>query len=146
MVSIKGHVTHLPNPKSETNLSQNIHITAWGPLTISRGTQNVSSSLTAQRIAQELGITAAQLCLSWAVQRGTSVVPKSTHEDRLRENLEGMFCECADVVVVIKYWNWGNSGWAFLRNYETNGGTWDIGSSGANKIGWEYDVREAVVK
>ncbi|KAL2070556.1 hypothetical protein VTL71DRAFT_13582 [Oculimacula yallundae] len=30
----------------------------------------------------------AQVLLSWAVQRGTSVVPKTVHEDRMKENRE----------------------------------------------------------
>lgn len=40
-----------------------------------------------QRITQRLGITAAQVLLSWGVQRGTSVVPKSEHKDRIAENI-----------------------------------------------------------
>ena len=31
-------------------------------------------------------MTPAQVMLSWAVQRGTSVVPKTVKEDRLKEN------------------------------------------------------------
>ncbi|PLK44698.1 aldo/keto reductase [Emticicia sp. TH156] len=38
-------------------------------------------------LAQEKDCTPAQVMLAWAVNRGTSVVPKSVHEHRLRENL-----------------------------------------------------------
>ncbi|KAK7991738.1 hypothetical protein PG988_000532 [Apiospora saccharicola] len=38
-------------------------------------------------IATKLNRSPAQVCLSWAVQRGIPVVPKSVHESRLRENL-----------------------------------------------------------
>ncbi|KAK8116002.1 aldo-keto reductase [Apiospora sp. TS-2023a] len=38
-------------------------------------------------IARKLGRSPAQVCLSWAVQRGIPVVPKSVHESRLSENL-----------------------------------------------------------
>ncbi|KAK7931491.1 aldo-keto reductase [Apiospora marii] len=38
-------------------------------------------------IATKLDKSPAQVCLSWAVQRGIPVVPKSVHESRLRENL-----------------------------------------------------------
>lgn len=70
-------------------LSKNIHVTAWGPLTIDRATQlNVTSDPVAQKIAQRINITPAQLILSWTIQRGTSVIPKSSNEERLRSNFE----------------------------------------------------------
>ncbi|KAK0119989.1 hypothetical protein ONS95_011410 [Cadophora gregata] len=69
--------------------SKNMHVTAWGPLTIDRSTQyNVASDPVAQRIAASIKITPAQLILNWAIQRGTSVIPKSSQEERLRSNLE----------------------------------------------------------
>ena len=34
------------------------------------------------------GVTSAQVLLSWAVQRGTVVIPKTLHAARLKENLE----------------------------------------------------------
>ena len=37
-------------------------------------------------LAMECKISPAQLLLSWAVQRGTSVVPKTVQEPRLEEN------------------------------------------------------------
>jgi D-xylose reductase len=40
-----------------------------------------------QAIAKAHGRSPAQVVLRWAVQRGTSVVPKSTRPERLRENL-----------------------------------------------------------
>lgn len=33
-------------------------------------------------------VTGAQVLLSWGVQRGTAVIPKSIHKERLRENLQ----------------------------------------------------------
>ena len=41
-------------------------------------------------MAVECEKSPAQIILSWAVQRGTSVIPKTVHEDRLTENM-GLF-------------------------------------------------------
>ena len=37
-------------------------------------------------IAEAQGCTPAQVLIRWALQRGTSVIPKSTNPKRLREN------------------------------------------------------------
>ena len=39
-------------------------------------------------IAQEKNIAPAQVMLAWAVNRGTSVIPKSVNPERLKQNLE----------------------------------------------------------
>lgn len=44
-------------------------------------------------IASEAGCTPAQVMLAWALKRGTSVIPKSTNEGRMRENLEAASVE-----------------------------------------------------
>ena len=38
-------------------------------------------------VAERNGVTAGQVLIAWAIQRGTSVIPKSSNPDRLRENL-----------------------------------------------------------
>ncbi|PMD15847.1 Aldo/keto reductase [Hyaloscypha hepaticicola] len=69
--------------------SKNIHVTAWGPLTIDRNKNlNVKTDPKLIEIAQAIKITPTQLALSWAVQRGTSVIPKSSNLERLRSNLD----------------------------------------------------------
>jgi len=68
---------------------KNIHVTAWGPLTIDRNKNvNVATDPKLIEIAQSLKITPTQLALSWAVQRSTSVIPKSSNLERLRSNLD----------------------------------------------------------
>ncbi|KAH9480661.1 putative oxidoreductase C26F1.07 [Psilocybe cubensis] len=39
-------------------------------------------------IAKELGITPAQVYISWHIQRGTVVLPKSVHPSRVQENFQ----------------------------------------------------------
>ena len=45
------------------------------------------------RIAKARGCTNAQVALSWGMGRGTSVIPKSAHVERIRENLESLECK-----------------------------------------------------
>ena len=40
------------------------------------------------RIASATGRTPAQVLIRWAVQKGLSVIPKSTHRDRIEENFD----------------------------------------------------------
>ncbi|SPN96708.1 probable GCY1 Galactose-induced protein of aldo/keto reductase family [Cephalotrichum gorgonifer] len=39
-------------------------------------------------VAQQLGMTPAQVCLAWSVQRGVPVIPKSVTEAHMRQNLD----------------------------------------------------------
>lgn len=41
--------------------------------------------------ARKLGKTPAQVLISWAVQRGTVVLPKSVTAERICSNFEGKF-------------------------------------------------------
>ncbi|MEM6252805.1 MAG: aldo/keto reductase [Cyanobacteria bacterium P01_D01_bin.156] len=82
--------------------ANNIHLTAYSPL----GSSDRPSSLKAEdepvlleeptiaAIAERHGVTSAQVLLSWAMQRGTVVIPKSVNPDRIRQNLAS-----ADVVL-----------------------------------------------
>lgn len=40
-------------------------------------------------VAGSVGATAAQVLIAWAIARGTAVIPKTVHADRLAENLAG---------------------------------------------------------
>ena len=39
-------------------------------------------------IGDRHGVTAAQVALRWAVQRGTICIPKSVREERLKQNID----------------------------------------------------------
>jgi diketogulonate reductase-like aldo/keto reductase len=41
------------------------------------------------KVAAELGLTPAQVLISWAIQRNTVVLPKSVTPDRIASNLKG---------------------------------------------------------
>ncbi len=57
---------------------------AWAPL--GGGRYKPFEDVMLQRIASAHGKTIAQVILRWNVQRGVTVVPKSTHKERIEEN------------------------------------------------------------
>jgi len=76
--------------------SHNIYITAYAPLgssdrSVTRKTQNEPKLLDdaiIQKIAKSKNCTPAQILLSWALNRGISVIPKSVNPDRIAQNIE----------------------------------------------------------
>ena len=62
--------------------AREVVLEAYSPL----GTGRHLSNATVTEIADRLGRTAAQVLIRWCVQRGTVVIPKSTHRNRIEEN------------------------------------------------------------
>lgn len=58
---------------------------AWGSL--AEGGHGIFTHPTLTEIGRAHGKSAAQVALRWAVQRGVAIIPKSTHRERLAENL-----------------------------------------------------------
>uniref|UniRef100_A0A0E0HFH4 NADP-dependent oxidoreductase domain-containing protein n=1 Tax=Oryza nivara TaxID=4536 RepID=A0A0E0HFH4_ORYNI len=73
--------------------SKGIHLSAYSPLG-SPGTASVKAvgNVLAHPVvvstAEKLGKTPAQVALRWGIQMGHSVLPKSTHEERIKENID----------------------------------------------------------
>ena len=65
----------------------NIQHEAWGPLAQHR-LKEVLESPVVKRIAATHGKTPVQVALRQHVQRGIVVIPKSTHTERMKENLD----------------------------------------------------------
>ena len=59
---------------------------AWAPL--GAGAAGVLDSPVICGIAERLGKTTAQVVLRWLLQRDIVVLAKSTHEERMRQNLD----------------------------------------------------------
>ncbi|CAM8950074.1 unnamed protein product [Rhodiola kirilowii] len=64
-----------------------IHVTAYSPLGSSERGRDLIHDPTVARIANKLNKSPGQLLVKWAIQRGTSVIPKSTHPERIKENI-----------------------------------------------------------
>jgi len=73
----------------------NIAVTAYSPLGSQHhdAEQSVLDNQTIKEIAERLKITPAQLVLAWQLNRGVSVIPKSVHEERLKENFAAQVVE-----------------------------------------------------
>ncbi len=60
---------------------------AWGPLG-GEGAEGVVKDELLASIGKGYGKTAAQVALRWLTQRGIVAIPKSTHVERMRQNLD----------------------------------------------------------
>jgi len=59
---------------------------AWGPL--AEGKHGIFTHPVLTEIGAKYGKTPAQVALRWNVQRGVVIIPKSTHVERMAENLD----------------------------------------------------------
>jgi diketogulonate reductase-like aldo/keto reductase len=64
--------------------ARNIAVEAYSPL----GTGRHLSDAAVTKVAHRVGRTPAQVLIRWCLQRGTIVLPKSTHRERIEENAQ----------------------------------------------------------
>ncbi|MEM6366201.1 MAG: aldo/keto reductase [Planctomycetota bacterium] len=94
---------------TQTNLlrfcrEHEIHVTGFSPLGaesyysigMAEKGDGVLGRTEVQAIAQTHDKTAAQVVLRWGIQRGTSIVPKTSRLDRMRENIDVFDFELSD--------------------------------------------------
>jgi len=76
-----------------------IHVTAYSPLAGTNPTYDNSdptallNNTVVHKIAEKRGCTPAQVALAWGLSRGTSVIPKSQHKERISENFGTLECK-----------------------------------------------------
>lgn len=58
---------------------------AWGPL--AEGKHNIFKHPILSEIGKKYGKTPAQVALKWNIQRGVVIIPKSTHKERMVQNI-----------------------------------------------------------
>ncbi|MDO5130013.1 MAG: aldo/keto reductase [Prevotellaceae bacterium] len=61
-------------------------IMSWGPF--AEGRNNLFSNPVLKEIAERYDKTIAQVALRWLLQRGVVIIPKTTHIERMKENLD----------------------------------------------------------
>lgn len=76
-----------------------IHVTAYSPLAGTNPTYSpgnppslLHNNTVIRSIADKNNCTPAQVALMWGMARGTSVIPKTSHHDRIIENLHSLEC------------------------------------------------------
>ena len=67
---------------------------SWSPLACAKG--NIFHNLVLINIADAHNKTVAQIALRWLIQRGIPVIPKSTHKERMKENIDILDFELSD--------------------------------------------------
>ncbi|KAL5720889.1 alcohol dehydrogenase (NADP(+)) [Ranunculus cassubicifolius] len=65
-----------------------IHVTAYSPLGSSSGNVDLVHDPIVEKVAMKLNKSPGQVLVKWALQRGTSVIPKSTKPERIHENIQ----------------------------------------------------------
>ncbi len=89
--------THLFNQQKNAKKYMDkygVQIEAWAPFGEGRG--GLFENPEIKRIGEKYGRTAAQVMLRWNIQRGVVVIPKSTHIERMRENIDVFDFELSD--------------------------------------------------
>ena len=81
----EAHVLYQQRAMQSYLQSYDVALEAWSPLAEGRNTIVQHPTLT--RVAQQHGKTAAQVALKFLVQQGIIVIPKTTHIERMRENI-----------------------------------------------------------
>ncbi len=119
--------------------SQGIHVTAYSPLGSKDRPERLKKenepslldNPTIKEVAGKHDCTPAQVLISWAVQRGTAVIPKSVNRRRIRENFaaEEVVLDTADMQAIRdldKHYRFiDGSLWTMEGNPYTLAGLWD---------------------
>lgn len=82
---IEIHPHHQQVESKEWHDKYGVQLEAWAPFGEGRG--GIFAEPALSEIGQKYGKTAAQVILRWHLQRGIVVIPKSTHRERMEENL-----------------------------------------------------------
>lgn len=72
----------------------NIVPVAWGPF--AEGKHGLFTNPVLTKIGEKYGKTAAQVALRWNLDRGVVVLPKSTHAERIAQNIDVMDFKLSD--------------------------------------------------
>ena len=100
-----------------------VQIEAWAPFGEGRG--GLFENETLVNIGKKYGKTSAQVMLRWNIQRGVVVLPKSTHKERMLQNIDVFdFALSDDDMAAIAALDTATS--AFFSHYDPNMVEWFV--------------------
>jgi len=111
--------------------AKGIHVTAYSPFGQPGSSTTIPSLLkndTITRLAEQYNATTGQILLSWGVQNGVSVIPKSENDDRLRKNFTLIKLEEKDIKIVDELHKQSSQHRSLLSYH-----------NGGKVFGWTYD-------
>ncbi len=86
MDQLESHL-YLQDPETINFLKENnITHQAWSPLARTQG--GILEEEILNKLAEKYNKTPAQIALRWHIDRGTMIIPKSVHKERLKENID----------------------------------------------------------
>lgn len=86
MDQLESHL-YLQDPETINFLKENnITHQAWSPLARTQG--GILKEEILNKLADKYNKTPAQIALRWHIDRGTMIIPKSVHKERLKENID----------------------------------------------------------
>lgn len=83
---VETHVFNQQVKAQEIMEKYGTRIMSWGPF--AEGRNNLFTNPVLVNIGEKYGKTPAQVALRYLIQRGVIVIPKSTHIERMRQNME----------------------------------------------------------
>lgn len=83
---VEVHVFFQQKELQEAMKKHGTSMQAWSPF--AAGKNHSFNNAALQSIGRAYGKTTAQIGLKYLVQQGISVIPKSSHRERMRENME----------------------------------------------------------
>lgn len=83
---VETHVFDQQREAQEIMNEFGTHIMSWGPL--AEGRNGFFSNEKLAEIGARYGKSVAQVALRWLIQRGVIIIPKSTHIERMKQNID----------------------------------------------------------
>lgn len=118
---LQWHKDHAINVTAYSPLA-NLNPTYDSPNDKDHGPPMLLENKVLLEMANRRGCTPAQVALAWGMQRGTSVIPKSAHVDRIQENYGSLECKLTfqdhDVI--------GELGHKALTRYNNPSKSWGV--------------------
>ena len=92
---VETHPYHQQTEAKKYMDKYGVQIEAWAPFGEGRG--GLFENRTLKEIGDKYKKTTAQVMLRWNIQRGVIVIPKSTHYERMKENIDVFDFELTDI-------------------------------------------------